>query len=88
MTNNFKERDADRLAKILLSNNILSSPDIEALVYGLIEIAESMDEIYSKIIPEIISANGHDELMDKVWDLREAFRHVQYHIDDGKFKEL
>ena len=85
---NFKNEQAKKLNDILVLYKMLNKEEAEAMVYGLSEIAESIDKIYSKIIPEILSKENHDDLRDKVWDLREEFRHVKYHIDDGKLTEL
>lgn len=84
----FKDGQAKKLKEILALHKVLNPEEAEALVYGLMEIAESVNKIYSQIIPEILSTQNNDALKDKVWDLREEFRHIQYHIDDGRLKDL
>jgi hypothetical protein len=86
--NYLTKEQAKELNEILVSHKILNPDEAEALVYGLSEIAESIDTVYLKIVPQILSEKNHDDLQEKVWDLREEFRHIQYHINDGKLTEL
>jgi len=62
----------------------------EALVHALVDIRESMEKIYGTLLPKLIAVLDHspDEFMDKLWDIREEFRHVDYHIHDSGITEL
>jgi hypothetical protein len=88
MSNDLNQEQAQKLTEILRLYNVLSPQETEAFVYALVEISESVSKVYSQIIPAILLAKGPDALKDKIWDLREEFRHIQYHIDDAKLKEL
>ena len=56
----------------------------------LIEIKDSFEKIYNSIIPNMlkISGNNTELLQDLLWDLREEFRHIDYHIQDSKILDL
>jgi hypothetical protein len=61
----------------------------EGLVYALMEISASMATIFGKLIPAAIeNAPSPEALQEQLWNLREEFRHVAYHIDDGGLTEL
>jgi len=47
--------------------------------------------VYSQLVPRLLKAlkaEQRDEVLNALWDLREAFRHVDYHIHDAKLTEL
>lgn len=80
-------RDLLRLVK---SRRLLSEIEAEAAVYALVEIAESIEKVYCRLIPDILSHSDApgDALKEKLWDVREEFRHIDYHIHDGRLTEL
>jgi len=62
----------------------------DAIVHALVDIAESMEKLYGTLLPELIATLNRPsaEFKDKLWDLREEFRHVEYHLRDAKLTEL
>ena len=78
----------DQLYELLVIKNIKKAKQAEAWCSALRDIKESVDNIYLKIIPEILEHQDSDTdtLIDRVWDIREDFRHIQYHIDDGNLR--
>ena len=80
----------EKLFNLLEQKSSFKKKEIEALVYGLIEIKASFEKIYDSIIPNMlkISENNTELLQDLLWDLREEFRHVDYHIQDSKVLDL
>jgi|GEM_PF-2745018 len=86
----FRENTHKTFYEILISKEILNQEDAEALEYALQDISESIEEIYSLIIPKILnnSNESKDFILNLLWDIRENFRHIQYHIDDGKLTSL
>ena len=80
----------EKLFKLLEQKSSLKKKEIEALVYSLIEIKDSFEKIYNSIIPNMlkISGNNTELLQDLLWDLREEFRHIDYHIQDSKILDL
>jgi hypothetical protein len=49
-----------------------------------------MEKIYRTLLPELMGALDQPSaaFKDKLWDIREEFRHVEYHLRDGKLTEL
>jgi hypothetical protein len=84
----FKKEQSAKLNRLLIESNVLSQDETEKLLYGLSEIADSFLQVYERIIPEILEQEEKKNIKDKLWDLREEFRHIQYHLDDGNFLEL
>ncbi|MBX5445349.1 hypothetical protein [Sphaerobacter sp.] len=77
----------DRLER----TDVLSHSEADALALALADIAESMETVYSQLVPRLLKAlkaEQRDEVLNALWDLREAFRHVDYHIHDAKLTEL
>ena len=62
----------------------------EAIVYALVDIAESMEKVYGTLLPELLAVLDRPsaEFKDKLWDIREEFRHVEYHIHDAELTDL
>jgi hypothetical protein len=86
----FRSIDADKLFTLIKSRGLLEDGATEATIHALIDISESIEKIYGELIPNILNAPdaGKDDLKDKLWDIREEFRHIQYHIEDAKLTEL
>lgn len=86
----FDEARAHELNDLLKSRRVRPEAEAEAAVYALLDIAKSVDKVYSELIPTILSDPGApmERLMDRIWDIREEFRHIAYHIQDGKLTEL
>jgi hypothetical protein len=62
----------------------------DAIVHALVDIGESMERIYGALLPELMVALHQPSAVfkDKLWDIREEFRHVEYHLHDAKLTEL
>lgn len=53
------------------------------------DISESVNQIYSELLPKImegldIEAN---RLEDALWEIRDEFRHIDYHIHDAQLTD-
>lgn len=75
----------------LEQSDVLSHSEADALALALADIAESVDTVYSQLVPRLLEAlerKERDDILHVLWDLREAFRHVDYHIHDAKLTEL
>jgi hypothetical protein len=68
----------------------MASEESDGLVHALIDIAVSIEKVYFDVIPKLLSEpNATTEIFkDRLWDLREEFRHIDYHIHDSKLTEL
>ncbi len=89
-TYEFNAAKAQQLFEMLKSRGVLPEAEAEAVAYALLDIAGSMRRVYLEVIPAILDKPGAslDQLKDRVWDIREEFRHIAYHTRDGKLTEL
>lgn len=61
----------------------------DSIVHALVDIEESLNNIYHKIIPQLFENSlKTTEIQDLLWDIREDFRHVDYHIHDADLINL
>lgn len=83
-------RYADGLLKLLKQRRDMSQEQSEAIAHALVDIAESIEKIYGSLIQSILDRrdSSDDDLNDALWELREEFRHIQYHVCDSKLTEL
>jgi len=73
---------------ILKERNIIAHENLESYMHALIDIEESFINIYKIYLDEIIkNEENTDFIKEKIWDIREEFRHIQYHINDAKLTE-
>lgn len=87
---NFSRNSHNLFYDIILNKGILTKDSTDALTHALVDISKSIKEIYSIIIPKILQNpnENKDFILDLLWDIREEFKHIQYHIDDAKLTEL
>ena len=63
----------------------------ESLTHALVDILEEVVGVYGKTIPTILQHKASAEMeipQDLVWDIREAFRHIDYHIHESGVLDL
>ena len=86
----FPDGQADKLLAVLSARPVLPGRDHEAIVHTLTDIAASGQKVYGELLPELLSdpSVATEALQDTLWDIREEFRHIQYHIDDGARNDL
>jgi hypothetical protein len=86
----FGYSDANELARVLSTRRILSDDRAGTVAHGLLDIAESITRVYSELVPKILDEPDAEEelLKEHLWDIREEFRHVDYHIHDGELTDL
>jgi hypothetical protein len=87
---NFKKEGYKRLLHLFQESGIMIKEDSEAAIHGLIDISESIENIYSVILPKMVNLSSNEkiqieELMD---DLKMEFSHILYHIENGKLAGL
>lgn len=76
------------LKKRLIQNK-KSELQAEAIIHALIDNEESFQTVYKEMVPKILQTNlTNDEFMDLLWDIRDEFRHIDYHIQDGNLINL
>ena len=76
------------LCKLLLEKAKITEEDADRLSHALTDISESFDKIYNQILPKITHENSKEKLVELFWDIREQYRHIDYHIKDAELTEL
>ena len=78
------------LLEALIKRDIHPQEQAEAFVYGLLHVAESIQKIYCKLIPELLDNDklSSEEMLDRIHDIRSEFDHIYYHMEDGKLSLL
>ncbi len=67
----------------------IDSKGSEAIIHALVDIEESFEKIYKKIMPELSKNElSEDAVQNLLWDIREELRHIDYHIHDSHLLEL
>ena len=86
----FRISKAEGLLDLLTSKNVHSKEEAEAIVHALVDIAESVEDVYCNLIPKVLSEPeaSVNLVKERLWDIREEFRHIDYHVHDGKLTEL
>jgi len=82
--------DNEPLLHLLKSKKLMRDDEADAVVHALCDIAESIERVYSELVPALLASRDADAqlLKERLWDLREEFRHVDYHLHDGRLTEL
>ena len=85
-----KRINEELLFDILKNSNFFSKEDLESLMHALIDVEESFIKIYDVLIPNLLKLKNVDKelLQECLWDIREEFRHIYYHIHDSKITDL
>ena len=86
----FRTTKAEGLLDLLISKNVTSREEAEAIVHALVDIAESAENVYCNLIPKVMSEPDAsvDLIKERLWDIREEFRHIDYHVHDSRLTEL
>lgn len=67
----------------------LQSDKKEALIHALVDIKISIETVYDEILPKLVNEElSSKEIQDLLWDVREEFRHIDYHIHDSEIIDL
>jgi hypothetical protein len=85
-----QDQQIETLLTLFKRKPSISQEQAEALVHALVDIANSMNKLYGEILPRLLSEPGAsaDVLADRIWDIREELRHVDYHLHDSGVLEL
>lgn len=61
--------------------------ECEAWVLALVDIQESYGRIFEIFLPEALAPiDSSREKREILWDIREEFRHIEYHVKDVEGK--
>ena len=86
----FRTGGADRLLALIRSHSLLTDERAEAVAHALADIADSLERVYGDLLPKILqdAEAPRDLVQDRLWEIREEFRHIDYHIRDGELTDL
>ena len=82
----FTLKDREALIELLIARRIMIEDQADHFTHALLDIRESAIEIYDDYLPKLqqqLETNAGD-VQDTIWDIREACRHIDYHLKDAK----
>jgi hypothetical protein len=61
-----------------------------AAVAKFVDVYESVQKVYGSLVPQLIDEReaSRESVRELLWDLREEFRHIDYHIHDAELTDL
>ena len=77
-----------RLGKVLVQKLQLDDDNADRLSNSLVDISKSLNKIYADLLPNIYELEKREEIVHLLWDLKDEFRHIDYHIKDASLDEL
>jgi hypothetical protein len=82
----FTLKDREALIELLKARGIMNEAQADVFTLAPLDIRESAVEIYDDYLPKLqhqLETNTGD-VQDTIWDIREACRHIDYHLKDAK----
>lgn len=80
--------DSEKLYAIVQKHQIFKSDELDSFIHALNDINDSFVKIYNEHINNILNdSEDKDLVVNNIWDIREEFRHIAYHIEDAKLTE-
>lgn len=79
------------LIESLLEQGLMDADQAESLALALTDIAESVDAVFGHIVPRLLTmlrAHQLENAKEALWDLREAFHQIDYHVHDANLTDL
>ena len=76
------------LKKILLEKTEINHDDADTLSHALIDVQESLEKIYNTILPKFYEENDRVKIIELIWEIKDEFNHINYHIEDANLTEL
>jgi hypothetical protein len=82
----FTLKDREALIELLKARGVMSEDQADHFTHALLDIRESAVEIYDDYLPKLQQQLETDtgDAQDTIWDIREACRHIDYHLKDAK----
>ncbi len=76
----FRATGHERLFELLTRRELVAADESGVVVHALIDIAESIEKVYCRILPTLLSEPeaATEVLKDRFWDIREEFRYINY----------
>jgi hypothetical protein len=82
----FTIKDRAALIDLLKARRVMTEDQADVFTLALLDIRSSAIEIYDEYLPKLqheLETNTGD-IQDTIWDIREACRHIDYHLKDAK----
>ena len=82
----FTLKDREALIELLKARGVMSEDQVDTFMHALLDIRESAVEIYDDYLPKLRQQLESDtvDVQETIWDIREACRHIDYHLRDAK----
>ena len=60
------------------------------MAHALLDVYESVQKVYGSLVPQMLDDHeaSREGVRDLWWDVREEFRHIDYHIYDAQLTDL
>jgi glucose-6-phosphate-specific signal transduction histidine kinase len=86
----FGVAEANELGNLLVSLGISSEEESGTLVHALLDVYQSVQKVYSSLVPQLLDDHeaSRESVRELLWDVREEFRHIDYHIHDAELTDL
>ena len=86
----FGYAEANELGSLLVSLGVSSEEQAGTLAHALLDVYESVQEVYGSLVPRLLDDHeaSCESVMEFLWDVREQFRHIDYHIHDAELTDL
>jgi hypothetical protein len=87
----FVNENAGRLLILFQEVGGMPTTRADAAVHALVDILETIENIYGSVLPDILAEPGPEAiatLKERLWDLREELRHIDYHVHDSGLLDL
>lgn len=85
MTQNSVQDQIHQVFELICSQNLMSSEQAETFAHALTDVFESTEKVFHRIIPGIVQRKVLSK--EDLWELREEFRHILYHLEEAKLVE-
>ena len=82
----FTINDRQALIELLKARRVMTEDQADIFTHALLDVRESAIEIYDEYVPKLqqqLETNTGD-IEDTIGDIREACRHIDYHLKDAK----
>jgi len=75
---------------LLVSLGVSSEEEAGTLAHALLDVYESVQKVYGSLIPQLLDDHeaSRECVKEFLWDVREEFRHIDYHIHDAELTDL
>ena len=82
----FTKNSREAILKLLIQRKIMSEEEADTFTHALLDIHESVTEIYDDFLPQLLNVfeRSSADLYDIFAEIREACRHIGYHLHDAK----